>query len=152
MFNKQINHYKEKFHKTLDAIDVNNVLAFAKSNGISGDSLKKELEGNSNNFRLLCYHYAQTLMPGRVSCTTYAAVVAVLAKHFNLGYVAMSGFCLPKDTPTFEKEMLAFDTKKKQGVEHPIMATHVFVKIGDKIYEYYNGDTSNIEHIDCVEI
>lgn len=151
MFNKQVEHYKNKFYNTVDNVSYQSVKSFAASMGIAEDFLKCGLLENTEEFRKLVYSYAKTLMPGRVSCTTYAAVVAVIAKNFDIDYKVMSGFCLPKDHPQYAKNRAEFD-EKKRSTEHPVLATHVFLLINDNYYEYYNGDTSNIDHIDCVEI
>jgi hypothetical protein len=55
--------------------------------------------------------------------------------------------------PNYAKDLADFkQAKQTSGDEHPLFATHVFIQVGDTTYEYYNGDTSNIDHIDCVEI
>ena len=151
MFDSQVKHYKNKFHNTVDNVSYQSIKAFASSNGIGEDFLKCGFLENTENFRKFVYSYAKTLMPGHVSCTTYAAVVAVIAKQFGVEYKAMSGFCLQMSHPQYEAHKADFDVRKVND-EHPALATHVYLVIGDVIYEYYNGDTSNIDHIDCVEI
>lgn len=153
MFFNQVNHYKEKFHNTVSSLTIKSVDDFARSSGVSEDSLRKGFESNSKEFRTFVYSFAKTLMPGRVSCTTYAAVVAVIAIKFGAEYKAMSGFCLQKNTPNYAKDLADFmQARQTTGDEHPLFATHVYIQVGDTTYEYYNGDTSNIDHIDCVEI
>lgn len=153
MFDSQIAHYKEKFHNTMDNISVKAIESSARSNGVSDEFLKTGLLENSEGFRRFCYSFAKTLMPGRVSCTTYAAVVAVIATKFGVDFKAYSGFCLPKNSPKYNEEKASFDKRvAESGDKHPVFATHVYLVINDKYYEYYNGDTSNIDHIDCVEI
>lgn len=153
IFNSQVEHYRDKFYSTLDAITTKAIETSAKSNGVTDEFLKTGLLENSEGFRKFCYNFAKTLMPGRVSCTTYAAVVASVARKFDLDYKVYSGFCLPMNNPKYAVEKDNFDKRKAEsGDEHPIFATHVYLTINDNIYEYYNGDTSNIDHIDCVEI
>lgn len=153
MFDSQINHYKEKFRSIRDGLNANVIIASAKSNGVTDEFLKAGLLENSDEFRLFCYKYAQTLMPGRVSCVTYAAVVSKLADHYGVDYSVCSGFCLPKDNARYVEEKESWSKKKAEsGDEHPVFANHVFIKINDKEYEYFNGDTSNIDHIDYITI
>lgn len=153
VFDSQIAHYKEKFHSTMDNISIKEIEASARSNGLTDEFLKAGLLVNSEKFRLFCYNFAKTLMPGHVSCTTYAAVVATIATKYGIDYKVYSGFCLPISSPKYFDEKSNFDKRKAEtGEEHPIFATHVYLVINDNYYEYYNGDTSNIDHIDCVEI
>ena len=153
MFDSQIKHYKDKFNSIKSELTASAVISTARANGITDEFLKAGLLENSEEFRLYCYKYAKTLMPGRVSCTTYAAVVAVLAEHYRVAYKVMSGFCLPINSVKYTEEKASWDKKRAEtNEEHPIFANHVFLKINDKDYEYFNGDTSNIDHIDCIEI
>lgn len=153
LFDSQVQRYKEKFHQTVGAISVKAIETSARGHGISMSQLKEGLLANSEDFRVFCYTFAKTLMPGRVSCTTYAAVVAVIAQKLGVEYKAYSGFCMPMSNPRYEEELSGFQKRQvSSGDEHPISATHVFLKIGDRYYEYFNGDTSNIDHIDYVEI
>jgi hypothetical protein len=92
-------------------------------------------------------------MPGRVSCTTYAAVVASVADAVGVAYDAKAGFCLQKSSPKYEKNLADFKKQKAESSdEHPFFATHVYLLINGEEYEYYNGDTSNVDHIDVVSI
>lgn len=153
IFDSQIAHYRDKFHSVKENISIKAIEKSAKSNGISDESLKSGLLENSESFRKFCYSFAKTLMPGHVSCTTYAAVVAAIAEKEGVAYQVYSGFCLPKNNPKYAEEKANFDKRKEEtGDEHPIFATHLFLMINGQFYEYYNGDTSNIDHIDCVGI
>lgn len=153
MFFNQVNHYKEKFRSTVNSVTIKSIEDFARSSGVSDDALRKGFESNSKEFRTFVYSFAKTLMPGRVSCTTYAAVVALIASKFNVDFKAMAGFCLQKNAPNYAKDLADFNQAKQiSGDEHPLFATHVYLQVGDTTYEYYNGDTSNIDHIDCVDI
>lgn len=151
MFDSQVKHYRDKFNSIKDGLSAGAILSSAKGNGIMEDSLKTGLLENSEEFRLYCYKYAKTLMPGRVSCTTYAAVVAKLAEHFGIAYITYVGFCLPKSNERYAIEKSGWDKRKAEsGEEHPMFANHVYLKINNKEYEYFNGDTTNIDHIDCI--
>jgi len=153
IFDSQIKHYKEKFDSIRKELNANAIIAGAKSNGVTDEFLKAGLIENSEEFRLYCYKYAKTLMPGRVSCTTYAAVVSVLADHYGVEYNVCSGFCLPVSNEKYSSEKAAWEKRRSEtSEEHPVFANHVFLKINDKYYEYFNGDTSNIDHIDCITI
>lgn len=152
MFNRQVAHYSKKFHDTRKALNGFNFNVFADKVGIGSDNLKSALEGDTKEFRDMCYKISKSLVVGRVSCTTYASVVSKVAESVGVSYKAYAGFCLPRNNPRFEKEMEEYNKKKDTGVEHPGLATHVFVMIGDKFYEYYNGESSNIEHIDYIKI
>lgn len=153
LFNSQVNRFKTKFHQTVDNISVKAIETNAKGHGISMDMLKEGLLANSEDFRIFCYKFAKTLMPGRVSCTTYAAVVAVIAEKFGVAYTPYVGYCLQINSPKYESDKAGFyERRESTGDEHPITVSHVFVRIEDKYYEYLNGDTSNIDHIDYVEI
>ena len=92
------------------------------------------------------------IMPGRVSCTTYAAAVAKIADDLGVKYRIYAGFCVPKSFPKYEEDKKAFKEKRDNGVEHPMFPTHVYLETAKGvIYEYYNGE-KDIDHIDSVVI
>lgn len=152
LFETGVKQYQAKFNGLMNDISINSIKMMAKSRGVSMDMLKSGLQSNSKEFRQFCFVYASTLMPGHVSCTTYAAVVAQIAQHFGVPYKAYAGFCLRKSSPRYNKDKGDWDAKKAQGEEHPFFATHVYLEVNGKSFEYYDGDTSGVEHLDVVEI
>lgn len=151
MFDANVKHYKEKFHSTIDKVSAKSVETFAKSQGINDEALKDGFINNSEEFRNLIYTFSKTLMPGHVSCTTYAAIVAVVASNYGVAYKGYAGFCLPRSNPRYSAELAEFN-KRKGTEEHPTFANHVYTEANGQIYEFFNGTTSDIDHIDCVEI
>lgn len=150
MFQKQVQHYKDKFYATKKTIRTEQITRYAKSMGLA--DLSVDLKANSLPFQNLCLNVAKTLMPGRVSCTTYAAVVACAADMLGIEYKVYSGFCMPKSAPNYDKNLSEYHKRKDAGVEHPVPATHLYVQIEGVCYEIYNGETNGIEHIDVVEV
>jgi hypothetical protein len=153
VFDSQIKHYTTKFYDTKSKLSKEVVLSKAKSMGLNESTLKAGLLDNSNNFRVFAFKFAGSLMPGKVSCTTYAAVIAAIAETVNVPYTTKAGFCLQENSPQYEKNLSEYKAKKASSDdEHPFFATHVYVEIMDKSYEYYNGDTAHIDHLDVVTI
>ena len=150
MFHSQVRHYTEKYNKMKGSISAKSVEHAMNLTGMSEEDIKTGLMENSSNFRNFAFQIAKSMMPGRVSCATYAAVIAYLADKYGVEYKVMVGFCLPKSSPVFDREVEAFNKRKAEGVEHPVFANHVYVEINGASYEYFNGDTANIEHIDCI--
>ena len=153
MFLRQVQKYEEKFNTMLSALNYSNFQHYTRGT-VHWDDAKilDEFKANSEDFQNLVYSFAKTLMPGKVSCTGYGVVIALVASHFNLDYKVYSGFCLPKSYQRYDVELEGYNKGKESGKEHPVVATHVYVMCGNTCYEYYNGNTSDIEHIDCVEI
>lgn len=151
-FDTGVKQYREKFDKLVGDISMKSIEAIARSHGVPMETLRDGLSSNSPDFKKFCYVYASTLMPGRVSCCTYAAVVACIAKHFGVPYKAYAGFCLQKSSPRYERDKADWEAKKATGAEHPFFATHVYTEINGVAFEYYNGDTSGIDHLDMIEI
>lgn len=150
VFYKQVEHYTDKFksnYKALNKIDINRI---ARDSGVS--DLKVELEKNSDAFKNLVLKVASIISIGRVSCVVYAAVVARIANDLGLDYTVYAGFCVRSDYPSLEKDLAYFNKKKAEGDEHPLLATHVYTTINGVDYEYFNSDTSGINHIDVVKI
>ena len=77
MFDANVKHYKEKYHNMIDNISRKSLDAYIKSSGVTDEFFKAGFEENSEQFRQFVLTFAKTLMPGHVSCTTYAAVVSV---------------------------------------------------------------------------
>lgn len=150
IFETQIKHYTEKFEELLTTLESKNLVQVA--GGIPVSNLEAELRENSANFRSTALKIASSMMPGRVSCTTYAAVCARICEEYGIPYKVYAGFCLKENHATREKDISYFNEKKASGIEHPMMATHVYLEANGISYEYYSGDTANIEHIDCVVI
>lgn len=152
LFETGVKQYTEKFNKLSNEISMKSIEAIAKSHGFPMETLRAGFESNSPDFKKFCYVYASTLMPGRVSCCTYAAVVACIAKHFGVPYKAYAGFCLQKSSARYAKDKGDWEAKKATGAEHPFFATHVYTEVNGVAYEYFNGETSGIDHLDVVEI
>ena len=150
VFNKQIEHYTKKFNETLGRLRSADITDLYEKKGIF--NLSEAIVTNEDAFRLATYKIASTLMPGVVSCTTYAAVCARVAEEFGISYTVMAGFCLKDSHPTKNKDLAYYEEQKSKGIEHPMMATHVYLDIKGVFYEYYSGDTSGINHIDCIVI
>lgn len=150
IFETQIKHYTEKFEELLTTLESKSLVQV--TGGIPTNTLETDFKANSDSFRNTALKIASSMMPGRVSCTTYAAVCARICEEYNIPYKVYAGFCLKKNHVTYAKDLAGFNEKKSSGVEHPAMATHVYLEANGVAYEYYSGDTFNIEHIDCVVI
>lgn len=150
IFETQIKHYTDKFEDLLNTLEAKNLVQV--TGGIPINNLEEGLKANTEEFRATALKIASSMMPGRVSCTTYAAVCARICEEFNMPYKVYAGFCLKKNHTTREKDLAYFNEKKSAGEEHPMMATHVYLEANGISYEYYSGDTADIEHIDCVVI
>lgn len=151
MFDANIKHYKEKYHNMIKDISKKSLDTYIRGLGITDEFFKAGFEENSEEFCNFVYNFAKTLMPGRVSCTTYAAVVSAIAEKYGVAYQGYAGFCLPRNYPRYQVELDDFN-KRKGSDPHPAFANHVYTEINGKIYEFFNGATSNIDHIDCVAI
>lgn len=152
MFEPQVEHYKKKYTSLVNSISAMSIMSIAKSYGVSEEALRSGLETNNETFRRFCLNYASTLMPGRVSCTTYAAVVACVAKMLGVECKVYTGFCLQKNSPRYQKDRGDWDAKHNAGEAHPFFANHVFAVISGVPFEYFNGDFDGIDHVDVVEI
>lgn len=149
MFEKTVEHYKQKFENQKDLVNIDDVEDRANAFGIH--NLKKELLANSIEFKDFALTLAK-VMPGQVSCVLYSIVISKLADKYNIPYKKYVGFCIPKNLANYEENINAYNKGKEKGEEHPVFATHMYVVINDSFYEYYSGSFDNIEHIDVVEI
>lgn len=152
MFDTQVDHFTKKFEETCKVVTQKQIDIEMRSVNFDEDKLYEGLVNNTKEFRTFVYNFCKQLMPGRVSCTTYAAVVAVICKRFEIPYSAYAGFCIPRSNMRYDAEMEAYNKKKATGVKHPVIATHVYLVANDINYEYYNGATDDIEHIDVVKM
>jgi hypothetical protein len=154
VFESQVKYFREKYAEARSKIEADKIIGFSKMNGYkTDDSLKEGLLSNDAKFRKTMFSYSGSLMPGHVSPATYAAVISVLADKFGVEYKTMTGFCLVKGSKDYAKKVEQFNQKKAQtGDEHPVYATHVYVVINGKDYEYLNGETTGIDHIDVIEL
>lgn len=150
LFEKQVNQYTDKFNQLYAMLGKKDVKALYNKCGIS--NVEEELKGNTKAFKEATLKIAITLMPGIPSCTIYAAIVASLCESLGISFVVKAGTCIKTSLPSYEKDKAHIAAKKAEGIEHPLMATHVYLEVADIIYEYYAGDFSGIDHIDCVEI
>lgn len=148
VYNKLLGMYKSKFRELVEKIPSDSITSRMAQASINEDILKQSLLTNSQEFRDFAYKIANSLVVGRISCTTYAAVVAKIAEQLGVDYKAYAGFCLQTNSSNYRKNK---DGWENSGA-YQEMPTHVFLMIGNKFYEWYNGDTSNIDHLDAVEI
>lgn len=152
MNNVTVEHYQKKFNDMCLNITSKAILDFCKAEGVSEETLKDWLSANNEDFKKFCFTYARTLMPGQVSCVTYAAVVAVICTMFSVGYTAYAGFCLRQTMPNYDKNLSDYKKACSCGKWNHDFANHVYVEVDGRSYEYYSGDLSNIDHVEVVEI
>lgn len=152
IYETYVNHYTKKFNGLMNDISDKSIESIARSYGVSMEMLESGLKSNSKEFAQFCLKYASTLMPGHVSCCTYAAVVACIARKFGVPYKAYVGFCLRKDDPRYERDKSDYEARMAKGAEHAALCNHVYLEINGVPYEYYNGSTSDIEHLDVLVI
>ena len=148
IYQKSADRYKNKFRDLIGQIPDNEIQKQMKLNGISEASMKDELLANSGRFQNFALGVAKSLITGRVACTAYAAIVAHVAESLGVDYKAYTGYCLQKESPKYARNKSDWD---KSGA-YQLVPTHVFVMIGDKYYEYFNGNTEGVDHLDAVEI
>lgn len=149
-FEKQKSYQKEKYDKYKLLAD-KTVDSYLNCQGIYISDIMDMAEKNNDEFKKVCMGFASTLMPGAVKCTAYACAAASLLNYCGLNdYTVHAGFCLPRSNQSFSATKSKFEAERANGVVHPFMITHVFVKFGENIYECYEGETENIEHFDTV--
>ena len=152
LFEKQVKHYTDKYNDTKKIFDERDYSVY--QNMLNVKDIKKELIANTELFEKFVLAYSR-IMPGKVSCTTYAAAVAKLCDDLGIKYKIYTGFCIPKSYAKYAEDKKAYEDKKSNGIEHPMFPTHVYleadIKGKKKIYEYYNGD-KDIDHIDVSAI
>lgn len=154
MFMKQVVHYQEKIENARSFVSDGKIETSISSEGISKDELRFVIEENGDRLDKLVLNIAKFLMPGRVSCTSYAAVVSRLMDYVGItDYKTAAGFCLPKNGAKYAEDRANFDVRKTTKT-HPVIATHAFIYYDGKYYESYNGQRGEdaIDHIDCVEV
>lgn len=145
-------HYDDKVSKARSFVTDSRIEACMKNNGVSKEELKSLIDKNDSKLMVLVLAIARFIMPGRVSCSSYAAVVSRLMDYVGVdGYRFIAGFCLPRDGVNYARDKEMFNKRRKVET-HPVSATHVFVYYNNEYYEYFNGSVNNIDHIDCVDI
>lgn len=153
MFAKQIDFYKRRIAEVRDKVGNKNVELVAKQIEFNYKNLEEEFKNNTNEFKKFAYSVCKSIIPGDVASETYVGVVSYYAKKFEQDYKIFAGFCLPESHPKYEDEKAKIEAKKAEGVEHPAIATHSYMEIGDKCYEIFGGNEfSHIGHIDVVEV
>ena len=150
LFENQVKSYSNKFAQFYTRLGKKDVLALYKKCGLA--DVEVELTNNTKAFKEATLKIAMTLMPGIPSCTVYAAIVASALSALDMPFIAKAGTCIKRSMKSYEKDTKYFHEQKAAGIEHPLMATHVYIESQGKIYEYYSGEFSDIDHLDCVEI
>lgn len=151
-FMEGVVHYGDKVSKARSFVNDNRIETCMKKMGVSKDELKYLIDINDSKLSVLSFAIARFIMPGRVSCSSYAAVVSRLMDYVGVeDYQIIAGFCLPKDGINYKHDREVFD-RLKEVETHPVTATHVFIYYNKKYYECFNGSVDNIDHIDCVDV
>lgn len=153
LYDQAINHFVE--HMKLEMKRFNNLKMEYVCGKTKFDSskLEEKLKDNTDDFKAFIKFIAN-MYGGTTNQLSYmyASVIIYFADLLGLEYKVYAGFCLPKEILTYKAQMSAYNEGKTDGAEHPCMANHVYVVIGDNTYECYNDFTDNIEKIDVVEI
>ena len=149
LFDKQVKHYTDKYNELKKVFEKRDYAVIAKTLGV--EDVKEAFKKNDDTFEKFVLAYAN-VMPGKVSCTAYAAAVARICEDNGIKYKIYTGFCEPKNFVKYKTDKKTYNERKKKGEKHPMFPTHVYLETEDKkIYEYYNGE-KDIDHIDVVEI
>ena len=131
--------YKDKYEVALDKAKLR-VSGFVRRCGVLPSDLKAAFLDNTLDFHHQCITLAKTISTGRVFCTTYAGCVAAFAEYFGIPYEAYVGCCLPRDAKGYDKNKAAIEKGNS-----PTIANHVYIKIGNNIYQLFTDYISNIE-------
>ena len=150
LFGQQVSRYTEKYTQLKASLKNKDFKTLYSKCGI--ENIKAALSGNTVEFKKGTYKICAVMMPGNVSPATYAAVVAAVCESENIAYKVYTGTCLDKTLPKYNEEVKYFTDKKREGIEHPLMATSVYVEADGNTYEFMNGKFDEIDHIDCVEL
>lgn len=137
-----VSKVKDVYEKKVEAITDKRLTEFMRMKFVDNVELKRMFEANDEKFVDFCVDFSSRLEQGKVLSTTYAAVVSVIAKKLGKTYKAYAGFCIPKSSP-------AYNTIDKGSI---LIVNHVYITVDGKDYEYLNGATSDIEHVNVVEI
>ena len=131
----------------MPTVPVDDIESVASTSGIH--NLKEEMLSNSKEFKDFAYLIANQ-RPGSVTQIGYACTVASIADKYNIPYKRYAGTCITKTSPKYDELVDQFNRGKAEGKEHPLIATHVYITINGKTYEYFIG-FDDIEHLDVVE-
>lgn len=152
MFNKQLDYFKRQMLSVKDKMQSRNVEMIAKSIYFNMESLEDAFKDNTNEFKKLGYLISKSINPGVSGSWAYVGVVCHYAEEFKLDYKVYAGFCLPDNHHKLDEAKEDFEEQKKNGIEHPLVPNHMYVEIGENVYELYDNAFSGIEHIDCIEM
>ena len=150
IWDSSFKRFAGKYDKIKSELDYNDIKTYAKTSGVTEEALEQGLLSNSSNFQTLAFNYSKTVMPGKVNSPTYAAVVAKIAEHFGISFTVYVGFALPEDSSNYDSWKKEFEEMKANGDEKAGVPNHVYININGKDYEYFNGNTANITHFNCI--
>lgn len=137
----------DMFNATVKAITPAMLDNRMRRDGWTPDRMESALRSNAPELRLFCYEFGRTLVPGRVSSTTYAGVVAAIAHRFNVPYTAYAGFCLSKTQKGYEEQKKRYMESREKGGS--ILAMHVYLDVDGSIFEFMNDlESTDIDHIE----
>lgn len=152
VFETGVKQNKAKFEALMSGLCAKSLSSVARSRGVTVDALKEGLQTNSDTFQNFCKNYAKSLMPGKISQCGYAVVVASIASRLGVPYKSYTGFALRQNDPRYEMDKAAWQEKAAQGEICVFFANHFWTEVNGKVFEYFNGDTEAIDHLDVVEI
>ena len=137
----------DMFNATVKAITPAMLNNRMRRDGWTPERMESALRTNAPGFRLFCHEFGRSLVPVRVSSTTYAGVVAVIARQFGVPYKAYAGFCLLRTQKGYEEQKKHYMESRENGSN--MLATHVYIDVDGEIFEFMNDlESTDIDHIE----
>ena len=154
MFNKIINNnFKRRFIEDRKALERIDIMAFINKTH-QGASIEEDFKSDNQAFRDTMFKLARLVTPrGSVACFTYAAGVSLLLDKLGFKYDVYAGLCIPQSLPSHDKDVADFKARIERG-DKINLATHIYLVVDGKPYEYYSGEFTNITkvHVVIVEV
>lgn len=150
MFERSFNAKVKKFHEYKDDLSRFSVRTASDIAQVNFDAINVAVDKEE------VYKVAQALVSfmgnSFNSPEVFSAAVAYICEAKGVEYKKYCGFAVPKDSPTYNKDVEGFNKRKSSGVEHPLFANHMYLDVEGTTYDLFRGKLAvDVNHLDCIE-
>ena len=136
MINTDFSHYGNKFKENLERCRSVCDVVLGKLR-IKEEDLPSLLTSDDGRLQKVCEMMVRSYTP-TMSCTSYASAVASICERCGIAYSVFCGFCVPRDSPNYEKE-------KANAQKMASFNNHCWLEADGRVYEHFSR-FHEIEH------
>ena len=149
----QVKTYSDLFYEVQNKLEkVGNLNKPMKVLKLSDEDVKTDFMEDNERFHKFCNSVACSITKADATPMSYAAVVSKVAERFDISYDKMLSVSIIEGSDFGNELTDIFNQDKSADNPHPLPLTSMYIKVNDKVYEYFEGSYEGIAHLDEVAL